>query len=118
MFRIIFWILGSEWAHNKRVFLPQPDNKIHYFAFGANLSQTVLELRQIKVYDEADFILQNAALRFTQPGLYRDHGYASADPATGSMVYGKLHLILETRRQTTRLFRGFTVYLRARKGIR
>ncbi len=105
MLWIIFWILGSEWAHNKRV-LSQSDNNIHYFAFGANLSWTFLELRRINVYDEAGFILQNAALRFTQPGLYRDHGYASADPATGSMVYGKLYLILERDAKRLDYFEG------------
>ena len=106
MLRIIFWILGSERAHNKCVLSLQPDNNIHYFAFGANLSRTILELRRIKVYDEADFILQNAALRFTQPGLYRDYGYASADPATGSMVYGKLYLILERDAKRLDYFEG------------
>ena len=95
MLRIICWKIGSEWAHLKRVFSPQPDKKIFYFAFGANLNREVLELRRIKVYDESDFILENAALRFPQPGFYREHGYASADPASGSMVYGKIYLILE-----------------------
>lgn len=95
MLRILLWKIGFEWAHLKRVLWPRVDDKIWYFAFGANLSPQVLAQRRIRVYESFDYALQNAALRFTLAGFYKDHGYASADVAEGEVVYGKMYLILQ-----------------------
>ncbi len=95
MLRILLWKLGIEWAHLNRAFWPRPARKVHYFAFGANLCAGVLAQRRIAVFDAFDYRLDGAALRFTQPGFYRGHGYASADPAPGESVYGRMLLILE-----------------------
>ena len=96
MLRIILWKLGFEWAHLKRILMPRREQKVYYFAFGANLSTSVLVRRGIAVYEEFNFVLDNAALRFSQPGFYKDHGYASADPVDGELTYGKMYLILHS----------------------
>ena len=95
MLRIILWKTGFEWAHFVRILFPAIDRKIYYFAFGANLSPEVLALRRIKVYESFDYVLNNAALRFSLAGFYKDHGYASADAAQGEAVFGKMYQILE-----------------------
>jgi len=95
LLRILLWKLGFEWAHLKRILWLRAEHKIWYFAFGANLSPQVLAQRRIRVYDSFDYVLQDAALRFTLAGFYKDHGYASADIAEGEVVYGKMYLILQ-----------------------
>ena len=94
MLRVVLWKLGCEWAHLKRALSPRMNDRVFYFAFGANLSREVLELRRIKVLDVFDYAVENAGLRFSQPGFYRDHGYASADAVDGEVVYGKMYQIL------------------------
>ena len=81
--RVICWKVGSEWANLMRVLWPGFGRKIYYFAFGANLDETVLAIRRIKVFEAFDFVLQDAALRFTTGGFYEQQGYASADAADG-----------------------------------
>jgi len=95
LLRIILWKTGFEWAHLVRFLCPAINRKIYYFAFGANLSPEVLTLRRIKVYESFDYVLNNAELRFSLAGFYKDHGYASADAAQGEAVFGKMYLILE-----------------------
>ena len=95
MLRIILWKIGFEWAQLKRILWAREDRKIYYFAFGANLSPDILELRRIRVYEDFDYVLEDACLQFSQAGFYKQHGYASADAAEGDVVYGKMYLILE-----------------------
>ena len=106
MLRIILWKLGIEWAHLKRALWPQWERKVYYFAFGANLCRDVLEQRRIRVFESFDYVLTDADLHFSQPGFYRGHGYASADAAEGSAVYGKIYLILETDARRMDYFEG------------
>ena len=106
MLRVIFWKIGCELAHVKRAFWPQYQRKVYYFAFGANLCSEVLETRRIRVFEEFDHVLENAGLRFTQPGFYRDHGYASADAVEGEVVYGRMFLILESDARRMDYFEG------------
>ena len=106
MLRIILWKTGFEWAHLKRILDPRADRKVYYFAFGANLSEDVLSRRRISVYDAFDHILDNAELRFSQPGFYKNHGYASADPVDGQVLYGKMYLILEADAARMDYFEG------------
>lgn len=96
MLRIFLWKVGFEWAQLKRILWPRPQRRIYYFAFGANLSSRVLEQRRIRVYEAFDYVLDNAALRFSLLGFYKDHGYASADAAAGESVYGRMYLMLES----------------------
>ena len=95
MLRVILWKIGCEMAHLKRALWPRPGRKVYYFAFGANLSRDVLRMRRIRVFDAFDYVLEGAGLRFSLPGFYRGHGYASADDADGEAVYGRMYLILE-----------------------
>ena len=95
MHRILLWKMGAEIAHLKRAFSPRPDKKIYYFAFGANLSREILESRKMEVFEEFDYVLGDAVLRFTRRGFFKNHGFASADPEPGEKVYGKMYLILE-----------------------
>jgi gamma-glutamylcyclotransferase (GGCT)/AIG2-like uncharacterized protein YtfP len=106
MLRILLWKLGIEWAHLWRALWPGWDRRIYYFAFGANLSEDVLATRRIKVFETFDYALGGAALRFSQPGFYRGHGYASADPAAESVVYGRMYQILETDARRMDYFEG------------
>lgn len=93
MLNIFRWKIAFEYAHLKRAFFPKTDDKVYYFAFGANLSPAVLTKRRIQIFDSFDYVLQGAKLRFTQVGFYRDHGYASADAALEAVVYGKMYLM-------------------------
>ena len=95
MLRILLWKIGFEWAHLIRILWPRVERKTWYFAFGANLSPQVLAQRRIRVYEAYDYLLQDAALRFTLAGFYKDHGYASAEVAEGEVVYGRMYLILQ-----------------------
>lgn len=94
MLRVLLWKLGTEWAHLLRALSPQPQHRLYYFAFGANLCREVMQRRGIKVLNEFDYVLENAGLRFSQPGFYKGHGYASADAIDGEVVYGKIYEIL------------------------
>lgn len=106
MLRVLQWKIGCELAHVKRALWPRYDRKVYYFAFGANLCQDVLDLRRIKVFESFDYVLDNASLCFTQPGFYRDHGYASADAAEDDVVYGRIYLILERDAHRMDYFEG------------
>ena len=106
MLRIILWKSGFEWAQLKRILWPRADRKIYYFAFGANLSADVLELRRINVYESFDYVLEDASLQFSQAGFYKEHGYASADAADGEVVYGRMLLILERDAERMDYFEG------------
>lgn len=106
MLRILLWKLGIEWAHLRRALWPQWERKVYYFAFGANLCREVLEQRRIRVFESFDYVLRDAVLRFSQTGFYRGHGYASADAADGSTVYGRMYLILEADARRMDYFEG------------
>lgn len=92
------------------------DHKIYYFAFGANLSMDVLRERSIKIFDQFDFVLENAVLNFSQGGFYKEHGYASANASDTDVVYGKMYLILESDAQRMDYFEGVP-YLHAHEKI-
>ena len=116
MLRVMLWKLGSEWANLVRLLWPHLDKKIHYFAFGANLDESVLTIRRIKVFDTCDFVLQGAALRFSLPGFYAQQGYASADVADDEVVYGRMYLILESDARRMDYFEGVP-YLKAHEKV-
>lgn len=85
---------------------PREERKVYYFAFGANLSSSVLEQRSVRVYEAFDHVLDNAALRFSLAGFYKGHGYASADVAEGESVYGRMYRILESDATRMDYFEG------------
>ena len=106
LLRIIFWKLGFEWSIFLRLIRPCSDKRIYYFAFGANLSPEILNLRRISFYETFDYVLENASLNFSQRGFYKDHGYASADATMGDRVYGKMYLIRESDAKRMDYFEG------------
>ena len=106
MLRIILWKAGFEWAQLKRILWPRSERRIYYFAFGANLSAEILELRRIRIYEAFDYVLNNVGLRFSLAGFYKDHGYASPDVVAGEVVYGKMYLILERDARRMDYFEG------------
>ncbi len=106
MLKAILWKLGFEWAHLMRLLRPQYQRKVYYFTFGANLADSVLQQRKIKIFDAFDHALQNAVLQFSQPGFHHQHGYASADAAEGQVVYGKVYQILQSDARRMDYFEG------------
>lgn len=106
LLKILLWKIGSEWANVRRLLNPQSDRRIYYFAFGANLSPEILTQRRMTIYETIDYVLDDAALRFTQSGFYKDHGYASADAAAGDKVYGRLYLIKQSDAKRMDYFEG------------
>ncbi len=96
MLRILLWKLGFEWANLMRILRPQDERRIYYFAFGANLSPAIMQQRRIAVFEAFDYELKDVALRFSQSGFYKGHGFASADPAPGATVYGRMYLIRQS----------------------
>lgn len=93
MLRILLWKLGFEWANLLRLLWPRDEERIYYFAFGANLSPDILKQRKMTFYETFEYVLEGAELCFSQSGFYKDHGFASADPAPDKKVYGKMYLI-------------------------
>jgi len=106
LLRIIYWKLGFEWSNLKRILRPHDVRKIYYFAFGANLSPDILKQRRIAVFESFDYVLEDAALRFSQGGFYKNHGYASADASPGQKVYGRMYLIRVGDAQRMDYFEG------------
>jgi hypothetical protein len=58
------------------------------------------------VYETFDYVLEDAVLRFSQSGFYKDHGYASADAAHGERVYGRMYLIRQSDADRMDYFEG------------
>ena len=106
MLRILLWKLGFEWANLKRILRPRDDQKIYYFAFGANLSPEILKQRGMTIYESFDYVLEDAALRFSQLGFYKDHGFASADHAPGQCMYGRMYLIRQSDAERMDYYEG------------
>lgn len=116
MLRIILWKLGFEWSILLRIIWPCSDQQIYYFAFGANLSPDILNLRRISFYETFDYTLEDASLKFSQRGFYKDQGYASADHTAGEQVYGKMYLIRKSDAKRMDYFEG-TPFLKAHDKI-
>ena len=89
-----------------RIIRPCSDQRVYYFAFGANLSPDILRLRRIGVYETFDYVLENAVLNFSQRGFYKHHGFASADASVGDCVYGKMYLIRQSDAKRMDYFEG------------
>ena len=106
MLRILLWKLGYEWANLVRILRPQDDQRIYYFAFGANLCPEILKQRRIATFDAFDYALEGSALRFSQSGFYKDHGFASADNTAGEKVYGRMYLIRKSDARRMDYFEG------------
>ena len=89
-----------------RIIRPCSDQRVYYFAFGANLSPDILRLRRIGVYETFDHVLEDTVLNFSQRGFYKNHGFASADASVGDCVYGKMYLIRQSDAKCMDYFEG------------
>ena len=98
MIRLFLWRLGFEfwnliaaiisidaWGLFDRLNPP-----INYFAFGANLDPAVLYRRRMRVLGQAEFLVRDYEMRFTQQGPFKDGGFASLEETPGKVAYGRI----------------------------
>jgi len=92
MLRYIVWRLLFELCNIRR--LPgHGSERVQYLAFGANLSEAIMNERRIKPFASKPFTLRGHGLRFDHPGPWVGCAYASAEPAAGESVYGFLYTL-------------------------
>jgi len=92
MFRYIIWRLLFEICNIRR--LPgHGKERVQYLAFGANLSDAIMNQRRIRPFAMKPFVLRDHGLRFDHPGPWVGCAYASAEPAVGESVYGFLYTL-------------------------
>ncbi len=97
MLRVLaWWIYGQAldllklWV-SKGGYAPNwLQHEIEYFAFGANLSQEVLQTRRINPIQSNPFALREHTLEFTQAGPFEGSAFASVKEKAGGTVYGEL----------------------------
>ena len=94
MLRYIAWRLLFEICNIRRCF-GHGSGRVRYFAFGANLSSTVMRERRIEPFSAEYFTLEGHALNFDHPSPWRGCGYASAAPLAGGAVQGVLYTLSE-----------------------
>ncbi len=92
MYRYIIWRLLFEICNFRRL-LGHGKERIQYLAFGANLSETIMNQRRIRPFAMKPFTLRDHGLRFDHPGPWVGCAYASAEPAVGESVYGFLYTL-------------------------
>jgi hypothetical protein len=92
MFRYLLWRLRFEACNLKRLF-GHGKERVHYLAFGANLSDAVMKQRRITPLAARPFTLRDHGLRFDHPAPWANCGYASAEPAPGEAVHGFLYTL-------------------------
>jgi len=89
MIRYIVWRLLFETCNIARLFGHGSD-RVHYLAFGANLSDAILRKRRITPFATRHFTLRDYGLRFDHPAPWEGCGFASAVPAPGELLHGTL----------------------------
>ncbi len=92
MIRCIIWRLMFEVCNIARIF-GHGSERVHYLAFGANLSDSVLKERRITPLALKHFTLREYGLRFDHPSRWVGCGYASAEPAPGESLHGFLYTL-------------------------
>jgi len=92
MLRYIVWRLLFEICNIRRLF-GHGHERVQYLAFGANLSESVMNQRRIRPFAMKPFTLRDHGLRFDHPGPWVGCAYASAEPAAGESVYGFLYTL-------------------------
>jgi hypothetical protein len=92
MIRYLLWRLRFEVCNLKRLF-GHGEDRLHYLAFGANLSDAVMRERRITPLAARPFTLREHGLRFDHPAPWAGCGYASAQPAPGEAVHGFLYTL-------------------------
>ena len=92
MLRYIVWRLLFEICNIRRL-LGHGSERVQYLAFGANLSEVIMNERRIRPFATKPFTLRDHGLRFDHPGPWVGCAYASAEPAAGEAVYGFLYTL-------------------------
>jgi hypothetical protein len=92
MIRYLLWRLRFETCNLARLLGPGAE-RVHYLAFGANLSDAVLKERRITPLAATHFTLRDHGLRFDHPSPWSGCGYASAEHAPGESVHGFLYTL-------------------------
>ncbi len=90
MLRYIVWRLLFEICNIRRLF-GHGNERVQYLAFGANLSESIMNERRIRPFAMKPFTLRDHGLRFDHPSPWIGCGYASAEPAVGEAVHGFLY---------------------------
>lgn len=90
MLRYIVWRLLFEICNIRRLF-GHGRERVLYLAFGANLSDAIMNERRIRPFAMKPFTLRGHGLRFDHPGPWVGCAYASAEPAAGESVHGFLY---------------------------
>ena len=94
MLRYLLWRLSFEACNIRRLF-GHGEDRVQYLAFGANLSDAILDERKISPFAAKPFTLRDFGLRFDHPAPWVGCGYASAEPAPGENLYGYLYTLSE-----------------------
>mgnify|MGYP001825084368 CR=1 FL=1 len=94
MLRYIVWRLLFEICNIRRLF-GHGNQRVQYLAFGANLSESIMNERRIRPFAMKPFTLRDHGLRFNHPSPWIGCGYASAEPAVGEAVHGFLYTLSE-----------------------
>ena len=92
MIRYLTWRLLFEACNIKRLF-GHGTERVEYLAFGANLSDDVMQQRRITPLAVKHFTLRDHGLRFDHPAPWAGCGYASAEYAPGESVHGYLYTL-------------------------
>ena len=93
MLRYILWRLLFEFCNIRRLLLGHGSERVQYLAFGANLSEAIMNQRRILPFAMKPFTLRDHGLRFDHPGPWIGCAYASVEPAQGESVYGFLYTL-------------------------
>lgn len=92
MYRYIIWRLLFEICNIRRLF-GQGRERVQYLAFGANLSDAIMNERRIRPFAMKAFTLRGHGLRFDHPGPWVGCAYASVEPAVDESVHGFLYTL-------------------------
>ncbi len=92
MLRYRVWRLLFECCNLRRL-LGHGVERVQYLAFGANLSEAIMNERRIRPFAARPFTLRDHGLRFDHPGPWVGCAYASVEPAAGESVYGFLYTL-------------------------
>ncbi|MCP3689992.1 MAG: gamma-glutamylcyclotransferase [Gammaproteobacteria bacterium] len=114
MLRFIAWRFLFEISNVKRIF-GRGSGQVQYLAFGANLSDAVLKQRQIRPVAMTHFTLRDYGLRFDHPSPWLGSGFASAEPASGELLYGYLYTLSHRDAQRMDFFEVVPVLNRYRR---
>ena len=90
MLNVIAWRVAFELANFAKFLTTRGEQNVFCFAYGANLSDSVLQRRKIRLVSRRPFVLKNYQLNFKHPSPFAGVGFASVEPSESGKVYGEL----------------------------